>query len=65
MNKAPQSTSEKPLTAIDYCAALTYCETLEEVHTFNSQLPLFVLQDARYNTALALHCSKLRTPRTA
>lgn len=61
----PQSTPEKPLTAIDYCAALTHCETLEEVHTFNSQLPLEVLQDDRYNRALAQHCWKLKTPRTA
>lgn len=65
MITVPQSTVEKPLTAVDYCAALAYCETLEEVHTFNSQLPLEVLQDDRYNRALAQHCSRLKTPRAA
>lgn len=61
----PQSTVEKPLTALDYCAELTRCETLEDVHSFNSQLPLEVLQDDRYNRALAQHCSRLKTPRAA
>ncbi len=57
---APQSTVEHPLTAIDYIALLSQCETLEEVDTYSLQLPLHVLNDERYSKAVAFRKSVLR-----
>lgn len=48
-----QSTVEKPLTAIDYIAALEQCTTVADVQRFGEQVPLAVRQDDRFNRAVA------------
>lgn len=53
MIAVPQSTIEKPLTAVDYCACLEHCITLEEVGTFSEQLPEWVRSDERFSKAVA------------
>lgn len=48
-----KSTVEKPLTAVDYCAALEQCTSITEVKQFAEQVPIEVRQDERFNRAVA------------
>lgn len=63
MIAVPQTTIEKPLTAIDYCACLEHCATVEEVGTFSEQLPLHVREDERYTKAVAHRLAAIRARR--
>lgn len=57
----PQSTPEKPLTAIDYCAELTrQCNSIEEIREFSEKVPVDVLNDERYNRAVAGRLAAIR-----
>lgn len=53
MITVPSSTVEKPLTAIDYIAALEQCASVTDVQRFGEQVPLEVRQDDRFNRAVA------------
>lgn len=54
MITVPQSTEEKPLTAIDYCAELEkQCRSIDDIRQFSEQVPIEVLNDERYNRAVA------------
>lgn len=48
MIKVPVPTVEKPLTAIDYVAALDACRTPREVSQFSEQCPDSVRNDERF-----------------
>lgn len=65
MIAVPQSSVEKPLTAVDYCACLEHCLTLAEVATFSEQLPLAVREDERYCKAVAKRLASIREKATA
>lgn len=52
MINVPVETVEKPLTAIDYCAALQGCTTVTEVGQFGEQCPLHIRQDERFAKAV-------------
>lgn len=56
----PQTTAEKPLTAIDYCAALSQCNSVEDIRQFSEQVPISVLNDERYNRAVAGRLAAIR-----
>lgn len=53
MIDVPQSTIEKPLTAVDYCAAIELCTSIDEVRTFCRGVPEEVRGDERFNKAVA------------
>ena len=53
MIQVPQSTAEKPLTAIDYIAALEQCTSITEVQRFGEQVPIDVRHDDRFTKAVA------------
>jgi hypothetical protein len=48
-----QSTIEKPLTAIDYVAALSECDGILEVQIFVERAPLSIQRDERFASAVA------------
>ncbi|HEX8106739.1 MAG TPA: hypothetical protein VF516_03375 [Kofleriaceae bacterium] len=52
MIDVPQDTPEKPLTAIDYIAALQSCEDSLEVGIFREKVPLAILHDKRFKAAV-------------
>lgn len=53
MINVPVETIEKPLTAIDYCAALQACASVTEVGQFGDQCPMHIRQDERFAKAVA------------
>ena len=53
MIPVPQSTPERPLTAIDYCALLESSSSLFEIRRFAEQVPVEVRQDERFARAVA------------
>lgn len=54
MIKVPVSTVERPLTAIDFIAALTeQCKSTADVQKFCDEVPMFVLHDERFGRAVA------------
>lgn len=61
----PQTTPEKPLTAIDYCAALSQCNSIEDIRQFSEKVPLDVLNDERYNRAVASRLAVIREKKAA
>lgn len=52
MIAVPQSTPEKPLTAIDYIATLDQAKTAQEVRAYDEQVPLEVRHDWRFIRAV-------------
>lgn len=65
MITVPQSTEEKPLTAIDYCAALDQCKSAEDIRQFSMQVPIPVLNDERYNRAVASRLAAIKGRKAA
>lgn len=60
MNHPPQrlrSMPEKPLTSIDYIAALERCTTVESVREFGASAPAWVRGDDRFTRAVAKRLS--------
>ena len=53
MITVPVETIEKPLTAIDYCAALQACASVDEVRQFGDECPMAIRQDERFARAVA------------
>lgn len=53
MIKVPQSTIEKPLTVIDFIAALESCSSIAEVAQYGQHMTLKVRQDERFTRAVA------------
>lgn len=47
-----RTTAEKPLTSIDYIAALEYCTTAESVRQFRYAAPAVVQADNRFIRAV-------------
>jgi hypothetical protein len=60
-----QSTVEKPLTAIDYIAALDECESIREIQIFADQVPMEVRQDERFAGAVAKLIAAMRSRKAA
>jgi hypothetical protein len=60
-----QSTIEKPLTAIDYVAALDQCDSIREVQQFSDRVPAFVRHDERFSRAVAKVISDMRGRKAA
>lgn len=66
MIQVPVSTPEKPLTYIDYCAELArQCNSIEDIRVFSEQVPLAVLNDERYNRAVAHRLAAIRERKAA
>ena len=65
MIDVPQSTVEKPLTAIDYIASLQACSSLSEVQQFASRCPLEVRQDERFGRAVAKLLGEIKASKRA
>lgn len=65
MITVPVSTAEKPLTAIDYCAALEQCNSAEDIRQFSLQVPIPVLNDERYNRAVASRLASIKGRKAA
>ncbi len=60
-----ESTVEKPLTPIDYIAALDQCETLTEVQQFAEQVPIKVRNDECFAGAVAKRLVAMRSRKAA
>ena len=60
-----ESTVEKPLTAIDYIAALDQCDGIREVQLFAEQVPMDVRQDERFTRAVANRIKAMRSRKAA
>jgi hypothetical protein len=56
----PQSTPEKPLTAVDYCAALEQCQTVTDVKNFSELTPAKVRHDERFTRAVARRLAAIK-----
>jgi len=65
MIEVPQSTVAKPLTAVDYCALLAQCASLDEVRDYASRCPLEVRQDERFARAVALRLGEIKERKRA
>lgn len=65
MINVPQSTIEKPLTAIDYIAALDGCTTKTEVRRFAEQCPVAVRNDERFTRAVAAKLAAVKSRKAA
>lgn len=63
MVNVPQSTVEKPLTAIDYIAALDACRTHLEVGQFCDRVPAPVRSDERFTRAVAAKLAAIKSGR--
>lgn len=60
----PQSTIEKPLTAIDYLARLQDCLTLDGVSEYASAVPLHIPQrNERFAKAVASRLAAIKASR--
>lgn len=61
MITVPVSTEEKPLTAIDFCGELAkQCHSIEDIREFSEKVPLEVLNDERYNRAVAMRLAAIK-----
>jgi len=63
MVSVPQSTVERPLTAIDYCAVLAQCNSIDEVHQYAERCPLEVRQDDRFARSVAHRLGEIKARR--
>lgn len=63
MIAVPQSTVEKPLTPIDYIAAMEACATVREVGQFADQVPSAVRNDERFTRAVAARLGAIKEKR--
>lgn len=63
MIRVPQSTVEKPLTAIDYIAAMAECSTAREVAIYAEQVPLEVRNDERFSRAALARLDAIKETR--
>jgi hypothetical protein len=61
--KIPVSTIEKPLTVIDYIAALQQCVTTRMVRGFAQEVPLHIRQDERFAKAVAQRLAAIKERR--
>lgn len=62
----PVSTAQKPLTAVDFCAELArQCNSIEDIRQFSEKVPLDVLNDERYNRAVASRLAAIKGRKTA
>lgn len=62
---ARKSTPEFPLTVIDHIADLELCQSVSDVKQFSEQLPIEVLNDDRYNRAVALRLRVINSKKAA
>lgn len=53
-------TIEKPLTTIDYIAALEQCVSITEVQRYAERVPMWVRQDDRFTKATAQRLAAIR-----
>lgn len=65
MIAVPQSTPEKPLTVIDFIAALEQCGSITEVQQYAEQVPLPVRHDERFTRAVAKRLAAIKDRRAA
>jgi hypothetical protein len=62
----PVSTAEKPLTAVDFCGELArQCNSIEDIREFSEKVPLEVLNDERYNRAVASRLAAIKGQKAA
>lgn len=65
MITVPQSTIDKPLTAIDYIACLEQCSSITEVQQFAAQVPDDVRHDERFTRAVAKRLGAIKGKKAA
>lgn len=65
MITVPVSTPEKPLTAVDFCAELSQCNSIEDIREFSEKVPVHVLNDERYNRAVANRLAAIKERKAA
>ena len=65
MIPVPQSTIEKPLTAIDYIACLEICSNIADVQQFAEQVPPDVRNDERFTRAVAKRLGAIKGKKAA
>jgi hypothetical protein len=59
----PQSTIAKPLTVIDYIAALEQCIDITQVQRYAEKVPMWVRQDERFPKAVARRLASIKDKR--
>jgi len=60
MIEVPQSTVERPLTAIDFIAVLAQCSTVSEVADYAQRCPEHVRNDERFTRAVARRLAAIK-----
>lgn len=65
MITVPQPTVEKPLSVIDYCAALSQCVSVAEVGRFGEACPEWVRADERFTKAVAARLMAIKERKAA
>lgn len=65
MITVPQSTVEKPLTAIDYIVFLEQCHTHEDIQQVSAEVPMKVRQDDRFERAVAKRLAAIKQRKAA
>lgn len=63
MISIPQSTIVKPLTVIDYIAALEQCIAITDVQRYADKVPLWVRQDERFTKGVAKRLASIKEKR--
>lgn len=65
MIEVPVSTVEKPLTAVDFCAVLEQCSSVDEVRDFGERVPMDIRQDERFTRAVQRRLASINSKRQA
>lgn len=60
MITVPQSTVEKPLTAIDYIAVLEQCSSVSDVADYAQRCPEHVRNDERFTRGVAMRLAIIK-----
>ena len=65
MINVPQSTVEKPLTAIDFIAGLEACLSVSDVADYAQRCPEHVRNDERFARGVAMRLAAIKDKRAA
>lgn len=65
MITVPQSTVEKPLTAIDFIAVMEQCSTVAEVADYAQRCPEHIRNDERFTKGVSMRLGAIKSKRAA
>lgn len=65
MIKVPVNTVERPITVVDYIAALEQASTIIDVRSFGEQVPMAIRQDDRFTRAVQKRLAAIKGRKAA